>query len=91
MVICFGVYLEGRHESVHVFFRRFLSANVCIHLTGIGPIRELVGKVAGFLASEALDLDEFPRILLAIIGLHIAVDQVVIIILCKDDGAGECT
>ena len=26
-----------------------------------------------------------------IIGLHIAVDQVVIIILCKDDGAGECT
>ena len=55
-----------------------------------GPVRELVGKVAKFLAPEALDLDEVPRIPMVIICVCFAIDQVVVVILSENDGTGGC-
>ena len=59
-----------------------------MRIADLGPVRALVGKVAKFMAPESLDLAEVPRLLLAIIGVCLAIVQVVIIILREDNGAG---
>ena len=50
-------------------------------IAGLGPIRALVGKVAKLMAPESLDLAEFPRLPISIIGVRLAVGQVVVNIL----------
>ena len=86
-----GVYLEGRYDSVHVVIYRVLVADVCMYLFGIGPVRALVGEVAKLLAPEALELAKVLRLSLAIFGVHLAVVRVVVIIVCKDNGAWRRT
>ena len=44
-VIIIAVYLEVRHESVHVVVGRFFGADVCMRLNDLGPVRALVVKV----------------------------------------------
>ena len=87
-VISIGVYLEGRHESVHVVVERLLGANICMCLNNLGPIWALVGKVFELLAFEALDLTNFTRLALDIIGVYLSAGQVIDIILHEDDSAG---
>ena len=67
-----GVYIEVRHESVHVVVGGFLGADICTPLDNIGLIRALVGKVAELLAFAALDLDNVPRLPLDIVGMCFA-------------------
>ena len=88
-IIRIGVYLEIRHESVHVVVGCFLGADVCMCLGGLGLVRALVGKVAKFLTLEALDLAEVPRLLLVIIGVRLAVGKVIVTLLLEDDGSGR--
>ena len=45
-VTSIGVYIESRHESVHVVVGRFLGVDVFMRLSNIGPVRSLVGKVS---------------------------------------------
>ena len=71
-VINIGVYLEVRHESVHVVVGGFLGADICTPLDNLGLIRALVGKVAELLAFAALDLDNVPRLPLDIVGMCFA-------------------
>ena len=87
-MISIGIYLEGRHESVHVVVGHFFSANVCMRLANLGPVRALVGKVTKLLEFEALDLSKVHRLPLAIIGVHFAAGWTVVIILSEDDGTG---
>ena len=89
-VISIGVYLEGRHETVHVVVRRFFGDNVCMCLADRGPVRTLVGKVTEILAFESLDLAKVPRLPLAIVGMYFAAGWTIVIILSKDNGTGEC-
>ena len=42
-------------------------------LANIGPVRAIVGEVAKFLAPEALELSEVPRLPLAIIDVYFAI------------------
>ena len=42
-VISIGIYLKGRHESVHVAVGRFIGSDVCMCLSDIGPVRALIG------------------------------------------------
>ena len=59
-------------------------------LSDLGPIRALVGKMAKFLASEALELAEVSRLPMAIIGVCFAIGRVVVFFMREDDGAGGC-
>ena len=89
-VISIGIYLEGRHESVHVIVGNFLSDDICMRLANLGPIWVLVGKVEELLAFEALDLAKFPRFPVPIFGVRFASGLDVVIILCEDDSARGC-
>ena len=60
-------------SSVIVLVVCFLVADILMYLSGIGPVRVLVGKLAKFLALEALELVEVTRILLAIIDMYFAI------------------
>ena len=84
-VINIGVYLESIHETVHVILGQFLSANVCMRLVSVGPVIKLVDKVSKYMAPEALDLAEVPRLLLAIIGVRFPFGRVIVTILRKDN------
>ena len=82
-VISIGIYLKGRHESVHVAAGRFFGADVCMRLADIYPVRGLVGKMTEIFSFESLDLDKVPRLPLAIVGMHFSTGQTVVIILRK--------
>ena len=61
-----------------------------MRLTGLGPIRALVGEVAELVAFEALELAKVPRLHLDIFGINFAAGRIVVIIVREDDGAGGC-
>ena len=78
-LIIIGIYIKGRHESVHVVVGSFLVADICIFFTDLVPFRSIVGKVEEFLAPESLDLADVSRIPMAFIGVCL---PTVVIVLC---------
>ena len=76
---------------LYVVIGRFPGVDVCTRLSGLGPIRALVGQVAKIMSPEALDLSEVLKIPMAIIVVRITVGRVIFIILCKYDGAWRRT
>ena len=61
-----------------------------MRLIDIGPLRALVGEITKLLAFESLGLAKVPRLPLVIVGIRFAAAWVLVIILSKDDGSGEC-
>ena len=85
-----GVYIEVRHESVHVVVGSFFGADVCMHIADLVPVRALVGKVTKLLELEALELAKVSKFSLAIVGMRFAAGSTIVIILRKDDGTRGC-
>ena len=44
-IISTGIYLEGRHQSVHVAVGCFFGAKICMRLVDVVPVRELIGTL----------------------------------------------